>query len=399
MRVVDDRRRRGGRLPAVGSAACAVALCAAGAGGLDVDERHLWEQVAPLLATGAGRARAGDLHGAWTSMRGAFVLGGASELVGLRRAAYCRREGCPRMHDLARLLGKPRTALDFLAGACPDMTEHRCRQWAASLQDGRAYLGDEAAGAAQAQELELRLFFAEEGDPRPWTVVEVGDEAVWAMVDTGGYRVYLAESGVGRPRADFERVGDSYVVVDSDGEVRRRADGVLRGFRVGTLGLERAAAQMVPDQVGVAFGMNVLLRYPAVCFAWPEPRSGAGTLHLGTLGPCRGAQVADRSFLSARTGQPHLEVAMADGTRLPALVDTGAIDTQCKDDVLAGRGDGRARFGAHPALSTRSCRGNPYPIPPSYAFPVMVGMDSLLQFKAFGWELDPFRMYFLPRAR
>ena len=90
---------------------------------------------------------------------------------------------------------------------------------------------------------------------------------------------------------------------------------------------------------------------------------------------------------------------MDDGTRLPALVDTGAIDTHCKEEVLARYVNTRFRFGAHPALSAPRCLGDPYPIPRSCSFPIMVGMDTLLQFKAFGWQLNPFRMYFLPRDR
>ena len=368
------------------------AYVASGSGG----DQELWEQVERLLAAGIDHASEGDFHGAWTSFRDAFERGGASELVGLRRATYCRREGCPRMPHLARLLGKPGSALGFLSGACPDMTDHRCRRWAASLREGRAYLGEEAASPAVTQELELRLWFEENGDPRPYAVVEIGGEAAWAMIDTGGSRVYLAENWVGRPGADFRPIGNGFLVLDSDGEIRGRTNGVIHGFRLGALVLDRAAAQIVPDKAGVAFGMDILLRHDAVCFAWPVEPGDAGTLHLGTLGPCRGAEVAEQSFLSPRTGQPHLEVVMDDGTRLGALVDTGAISTHCKEAVLARHGDAGFRFGAHPALSAPRCLGDPYPIPSNYTFPIMVGMDTLLQFKAFGWELDPFRMYLLP---
>ena len=363
------------------------------------DDRKLWEQVEPLLAAGVDDAREGDFQGAWSNMYRAFSLGGDSELVGLRRAAYCRREECPRMHDLARLLGKPRSALGFLAGVCPDLTDHRCRRWAASLADGARYLGDEAAVPADAQEVELRLWFAGNGDPRPWVVVGVGDEAVWAMVDTGGYKVYFQQDWLLDARADFRPVDRPFHARDSDGEYRRRADGVLRGFRIGTLKLPRVLANAIEQRhIGVWFGMNILLRYDAVCFSWPEQPSGAGTLYLGALGPCREAEAAERPFLHPRTGQPHLEVSVYDGTRLTLLVDTGAIGTNCKKRIETRYGQAPLDFGPHPALTADRCQANLYPVPAHRQYSVMIGMTTLLKFKAFGWQLDPFQMYFLPRG-
>lgn len=375
------------------SAALLAASVASGSGA----DQELWANVERLLADGIDNASEGDFDGAWASFRNAFVRGGASELVGLRRAAYCRREGCPRMPDLARLLGKPRSALDFLSGVCSDMTDHRCRRWAASLADGARYLGDEPACRAAPQELELRLWFAENGDPRPWVVVEVGDQATWAMVDTAEHRVCLEEGWARDTGADFEAVGRPYRRRSSDGEFRRHAEGVVRAFRMGTLALPRVAASRVSwPGLRVWFGMNILLRYDAVCFSWPQEPSGAGVLYLGTLGPCEDAEAADRAHLDPRTGQPRLAVALDDGTRIPALVDTGAIDTGCKEEFLARHGgDAGLRFGPHPALGARPCRTNPYPVLPHSAVSVRVGMTTLLDFKAFGWELDPFRMYFL----
>ena len=219
MHLVAGRALGAGWRLAVGSAAFAFALSAGDGSPVDAAEGWLWEQVEPLLAAGINNASEGDFDGAWASFRDAFVRGGASELVGLRRAAYCRREGCPRMPDLARLLGKPRSALDFLSGVCPDMADHRCRRWAASLREGRAYLGEEAASPATTQELELRLWFEENGDPRPYAIAEIGDEAAWAMTDTGGYRVYIAENWVARPGVDFHPIGNGFLVLDSDGEI------------------------------------------------------------------------------------------------------------------------------------------------------------------------------------
>ena len=35
----------------------------------------------------------------------------------------------------------------------------------------------------------------------------------------------------------------------------------------------------------------------------------------------------------------------------------------------------------------------------SWEVPALIGMDTLIEFDAFGWELNPFRMYFVPKGR
>ena len=381
-----------------------------GADGVAQEDR-LWEKIESQLGAVVRSAREGNFQGAWASYRRAFEMAGSSELLGLRRAAYCRRERCPDIWDLARILGRPRSDLEFLHGICPDMGDHRCRRWAASLREGAAHLGDKAAGRPVAQEVELKLWHATEyGDPRPWTVVEVGDAAAWAMIDTGGYKVYLGEDWAREAGVDYRTVGDSFHAVDTDGVRRQRQNGVLPDFRLGALQLRNVASQIRSGKYrptafhealarrggkSVSFGMNILLRYGAVCFSWPKTTSGSGTLHLGTLGPCRHGETAARSFLSQFTGQPHVE-SMRDGSPLAVLVDTGAIDTDCKPVFMARNGDRPIRFGAHSALSARCRLDSPYPIQPHHPWPVAIGMDTLLWFEAFGWELDPFSMYFVP---
>ncbi len=380
------------------AATYAVALFAADQGGSRTDEERLWEQIEPLLAATVGNARTGDFGAAWASYRRALVLAGDSELLGLRRAAYCRREGCPLVHDLAQMLGKARSELDFAADACTDMADHRCRRWIAALREGGTYLTDSAVDAAAAQAVEITLHFAPDGDPRPWTVVEFRDEAVWAMVDTGASKLFIPESSAQEAHVDFRPVGSSFHRQHTDGVLRRGRLGVLHGFRLGTLHLERVAAYLAWDAVNPLLGMNILLRYGAVCFVWPEEPERTATVHLGEIGPCRQGELATRAYLLPRTGQPYLEVATDDGGMLSVLVDTGAISTFCKDEFLKERGTVALRFGEHPTLLAQPCLDNPYPMQPGSHFPVGIGMDTFLKFKAFGWELDPFRMYFLPKS-
>ena len=370
-----------------------------GADGVAQEER-LWDAIEPQLAAMVGSAREGDFHGAWASYRRAFELAGSSELLAMRRAAYCRRERCPDIWDLARILGKPASDLEFLHGICPDMSDHRCRRWVASLREGAAYLGEEPAVKPLPQEVELRLFFAENGDPRPWTVVENGGHS---SLGDDRYRWLqgVPRRGLGSGAGvDFRLAGDSFHQMSNDGAYRPRRNGIVPNFRLGALQLRHVAAQIhKPPTVDVVFGMNILLRYGAVCFSWPDTLAGSGTLHLGTLGPCRHGETAYRSFLSRLEGQPHVESMRDDGPPLAVLVDTGAIDTDCKDEFMARNGDRPIRFGAHRELSARCRLDSPYPILPDPHWPpVAIGMDTLLKFEAFGWELDPFRMYFVPAA-
>ena len=361
-------------------------------------EARLWEAIEPQLAAVVRSAQEGDFDGAWASYTRALQLTGSSELLGLRHAAYCRRERCPKIWDLARLLGKPRSDLEFLHGICPDLSDHRCRRWASFVREGAAYLDEEVAIKPLPQEVELKLWHAEEyGDPRPWAILEIGDEAAWAMVDTGGFKLYLGEDWARNTGVDFQPADDSFHQMDSDGVFRRRRNGIVANFRLGALQLRHVAAQMrQPPTADVVFGMNILLRYGAVCFSWPKTTSGSGTLYLGMLGPCRHGETAYRSFLSPKDGQPHVWPMEHAGPPLPVLVDTGAIDTDCKEEFMAQNGNRPIRFGAHPALSTDCRLDSPYPILPRHPWPVAIGMDTLLGLQAFGWQLDPFRMYFVP---
>lgn len=59
--------------------------------------------------------------------------------------------------------------------------------------------------------------------------------------------------------------------------------------------------------------------------------------------------------------------------------------------------DGRFSFGDG---LTAGCSnvGNTLFDHPNYGLSGILGMETLLEFDAFGWELDPFKIYFVPRA-
>ena len=92
-------------------------------------------------------------------------------------------------------------------------------------------------------------------------------------------------------------------------------------------------------------------------------------------------------------------VQAADGTRFTATVDTGAWHTNCSAAFREANGGSRAfRLGAHPALGDdclfdesvlyrRAEYGSPQ---------VFVRMNYLLRFRAFGWQRQPLRVFFVP---
>ncbi len=142
-------------------------------------------------------------------------------------------------------------------------------------------------------------------------------------------------------------------------------------------------------------GMTFLLRYPALCFAWDEQR-----LHLGTLGPCADGVEPD---------EPHLRGSLAvgfsveaqDGTRFTASVDTGGWHTNCSAAFgKANGGETAFSLGPHPALAG-DCLYDEAVLyrPAEYGFAqIFVRMNYLLRFRAFGWQRNPLRVYFVPRS-
>ncbi len=128
------------------------------------------------------------------------------------------------------------------------------------------------------------------------------------------------------------------------------------------------------DTIGIA----TLLRHEAVCFSWRE-----SLLYLGNLGPCEGG---DEPF-QAHFGAGFLINMEPRTDGMPptlGIVDTGADHTPCPPEVMATR----FAFGEGPSMALQCHRGTVHSI--------IIGMDTLAKFAAFGWEVAPLRLYFVP---
>lgn len=159
-------------------------------------------------------------------------------------------------------------------------------------------------------------------------------------------------------------------------------------------------------------GQSLLLRHKRLCFDWQDE-----LLHLGELGPCvDGIEVDDAELRhglsihlaspmpSPRQVEPSLGHAQFhDPNRLPVLVDTGATSTICSQRFV-DLNDGNRTFSLSKGSGlTATCHtvdqdGSLFYDDSGYGgFRLaLIGMDTLQEFRAFGWELAPLRLYFVP---
>ena len=189
---------------------------------------------------------------------------------------------------------------------------------------------------------------------------------------------------------EYEFVGDPYTETRTDGTERRAREVVLRDLTLGGVTEPRvlAVAHDDPD-ADLELGMDILLRYPAACFALADDR-----LHLGRPGPC----AHGRARLDPNTGKPTIRVPGPDGEPVTVLLDTGARESLCKP-ALADRLQGvPLRLGGHATVEA-GCAPDGDRLPDDGdAHDMVLGMDWLSRFEAFGWELAPFRLYFVPAS-
>ena len=235
----------------------------------------------------------------------------------------------------------------------------------------------------------IHLPIAHEGlHRRPVVAVVVNGKAHMAVVDTGTSRTWISFEGAGITElSERERLMPglegtrfyrySLVRVDSFqiGTTRFSPKNLLRLYLDSTSILWKTPAWV---------GMDFLLRHGAVCFDW-ESR----TLHLHKLGPCADGAVAQHTRLTKQLGL-ELTVQTRTGKMARGVVDTGAGYTYCSLE-LANTGSGwKFSFGDHDTLRTGCRHDELVPGGP------LIGMDTLAGFRAFGWQLNPLRTYFVP---
>ncbi|MCY3840181.1 MAG: retropepsin-like aspartic protease [Gammaproteobacteria bacterium] len=358
-------------------------------------------EIEKLLSEAVRASSNGDFETSWISHRRAWQLSFASPEAGDAMRSYCQRHDCPKIRNTAWLLGKPSAELAFLvelADYCRDGESDSCDAWFTRMHRLRAHLGpNRRAQQQRSHEVPLRFLHIEANHLAAWTIASISGKPVWALLDTGAPHTFVGRDWGNLQGLDYDIVGDAYTQRMWDGAELRSRLAVFRDVEVGSATEERVLA-VVADGTSWNFlglGMDMLLRYRSACFAWSD-----GTLHLGRTGPCAHGVSPYGARLDPRSNKPFVLVPASDATTTSVLVDTGSRDNHCKRS-LAERLQGRTlAFGDHPALQA-ACDPPDGKWPPKHEddpHAMTIGMETLSEFEAFGWQLDPFRMYFVPRT-
>ncbi|MCZ0944396.1 MAG: hypothetical protein OXJ53_15180 [Gammaproteobacteria bacterium] len=360
-----------------------------------------------LLRAYNARARNGDFAGAW-SAHGQLVdhvrRTGLGEWLMYN---YCPTGGCADIGRIAWNLGKTKADLEAMGrwGCLDSWQQGTCAAWERWFDVRKAYLSEAPAPLPNHPPQEVGLSFLhakDHGDHRPWTVVELGDVRLWGVLDTGAYNITFRSDLDGLAEAHVP-LGEPYAASWYSGAQDVLQSAVLGQFTLGSLVEARVPALAVRDvndwfQNMAIIGNSVLFRYPRICFDWAN-----SVLHLGRLGPCGEGVQLDQVGLRNGTS-PVVRVQAPDGAPIDVLLDTGAPLTHCRDSFIQRMGGKRFRFGSHPdfeALCVADSETELHTASPEerpYGRSGLIGMDTLLKFDGFGWELNPFRVYLLPKS-
>lgn len=372
--------------------------------------------------------KTGDFESVWRALAAFHGHPGSNE-ADIRTYVDCfMLPGCPDIGDLGAFLGKSRAEAGDLSRFCPHWNRQRARIHAGDTV-GLAVTETETLDMLHSRSLlgtcadwhnrQLNLLHAEpplgpapvqqvipfELTDDPYSIrglpradIAVDEHIVTAIVDTGN-----SMTGVTSNNAELlEYLSgaeslDIWPIMTSGGTKRYE---ILRGpsIRLGRTTFQDVLLDRPVDladlEAGYILGMNVLLRYPMVCFDWQEAR-----LFLGDLGPCAGGLSPDHAYLIDNFVL-YVEVALPDGSVMPALLDTGSTATYCsKAFVKANNGRQHFVFSSRPAL-VGECEVSDDVYFTSVIIrrkQIQIGMDTFRRFAAFGWELNPLRVYFVPK--
>ena len=369
----------------------------------------------------------GDFESVWRALVAFHGHPGSNE-ADVRTYVDCfMLPGCPNVGTLGAFLGKSRAEAGDLSHFCPHWNRQRARirmgntaELAVAETETLDMLHSRSlrGTCAKWHSRQLKLLHAEpplwpepshevipfELTEDPYSILglprvqfAVDGHVVPAIIDSGS-----ATTGATSNDADLLEYLSGAELLDTrpstTGRGTRRYE-VLRGpsIRLGRttfqdLLLDRPVGP-AHLEAGYILGMNILMRYPAVCFDWQESQ-----LFLGDPGPCADGLSPDRAYVTDNFVL-YLEVSLPDGSVMPALLDTGSTVTYCsKAFIEANNGRQHFVFRAHPELAGE-CELSDDVYFPSVVIrrkQIKIGIDTFRQFAAFGWELNPLRVYFVP---
>lgn len=385
----------------------------------------------PFLEAVIEHTRRGDLHGAWGAYISFFSHPRANELIPESFARCFMHAGCIGVGRLGEVLGKSKADAAAMRSFCPQWTEliayvhagyddperaeaqvrvvedaianmkrytfgASCEAWA----DEQLQRLDDRPSAARHRSIVLPMGHYWEGGAqmRPAVKARIGKYEMTLFVDIGSTSGKL--NAVRSKQLALEPF-DSVPVLEEVGVDRfwahhsvARIDLWLESspHRTAIRLSENSQDGEAPLDDGM-LGMNMMLRYPAVCFSWADAR-----LHLGDLGPC--AAGARHEGALSNMFELSVGAVAADGSAYVAVLDTGSSTTSCTSRFLQASGDGRFSFGGRdglPGNCTETYEVEHVLRAPGENRDITVGMDNLSKLSAFGWRLDPVEVFMLPR--
>lgn len=373
--------------------------------------------------------RQGELESAWEAYR-LFFSDPSNRDVDIGSFGRCfYRQDCPEVGTLAYILGKSEAEAGDFRAFCPDwkgletveLGDEDVDGFLRVLRDFRyVALGGSCAEWVKANAVKFHprrsahppapqvvpLVEPSARDPRP--VAEIGalGSRFAGLMDTGSTTSLLSRDLAAGAMERVELLGavEGMYATGRRMVTLARLDRLRLGNEVFQRPVVAFESARFPENGGASstwaanvIGMNLLLQYEKVCFDWDGSK-----LHLGGLGPCARGLISDRSWLTGSQGIA-VDTAIAPGVTVQATIDTGSVRTYCSRAFLERNGGNRRfAYGNHAELQAE-CTHHPdvrfdrwESGEPAQGHQILLGMDALKRFAAFGWELDPLRVYFAP---
>ncbi len=391
----------------------------------------LGKQAGALLDRVIEHYQNGELERAWEAYRAFFDHPENSDvdIDAFGRCFY--RQDCPALGPLAFILGKSESEAGDFRSFCPDwegrapldrspdeLNESErlmwgfrngpmggsCAEWVA---ENAAWFEPRPSGHPLAPQV-LSLVSVFSDDSRPFAEIEILATRATALFDTGAT---MSRVNSRLAEQDWEKVELIQKVQVND--IRKRRPTVLarvNRIQIGEAEFSRPvvtiatvswadSGEATPAEFGNLIGMNLLLQYDKVCFDWEGSK-----LYLGELGPCEGGATPYRHWLTGQLGiAVHAKISQTDYVRTG--IDTGSPITYCSKWFTEQNVEREAiSFGSNEAL-VGECTYDPEIWfnnqehgAESSSKHILLGMDTLSNFAAFGWQLNPLKVYFWPRS-
>ena len=359
------------------------------------------EEVRRMVFEVRAAVRVGDFESAWEAYRGIFPLALFNESAHAALNEHCSPTDCPGIGELAWLLGKSRSDLGFLDEALGELSHPQLVEWWRAYFESvaYAYVGPDRRPERMGPNEAWLYSFSSGEDQGPLARVRMAgtQDGIWALLDSGAFDSQVSENFATSKEIEFNTLTGL--------QSSRRWDGSEQNFRdvmFKDIVLGESVEELVPGSLNLdpkdtvefaVLGASLLLRYDALCFAW-----GDRVLYLGGLGPCSQAQrlAATGAEIHIDSISPSTAIPLANGRTVTALIDTGSDVNLCKASLAKALAGAGVKFGPHPLMAAR-CNPEPAHIMDDYMFDMVIGMETLSTFAAFGWQLNPFRLYFVPR--